>query len=111
MRITPQVDAVVKRYYTDVVGEYWPPTGATSRTLPEPSLSVQGIGGPEFEMTAIWTLDDLYVSRYLVRVPSISEGTWRAPAVVVASGAGRGMGAYRCGRVAWPLFLRLGRCA
>jgi hypothetical protein len=25
MRITPQVDAVVTRYYTDVVGPCWPP--------------------------------------------------------------------------------------
>ena len=25
MRITPQVDAVVTHYYTDVVGPYWPP--------------------------------------------------------------------------------------
>lgn len=66
---TPAIDAVVSRFYHDVVGPYWPPerrwieTGYADLVLPLPRVEA-----PAFEMALSWTLDELV--GYL--------GTWSA---------------------------------
>lgn len=112
MRVTPEVDATVRRFYEDVLDPWWPPqrrhVEARYRTLSFPFGEVEG---PELEIRHRWTLEDLlgYLS------------TWSA---VQAMEAARGEGATAAledeltaawGRprqartVAWPLALRLGR--
>jgi SAM-dependent methyltransferase len=107
----PRVNAVIGRYYSQVVGEYWPPERrlleAGYRTLPFPFREVEP---PRFEMSAEWTLDHLL--GYL--------GTWSAteryrrvrgedPIALVADGLREAWGdPGRPRRVRWPLYLRVG---
>lgn len=61
LRIDAVVDAVVRRYYHDVVGSYWPPQRALVedgyRSLPFP---YREIGCPEMTMTHEWSLAQLF---------------------------------------------------
>ena len=107
----PRVNAVVGRYYSGVVGEYWPPERrlleAGYRTLPFPFREVEP---PRFEMTAEWTLGHLL--GYL--------GTWSAteryrrvrgedPLALVEPGLREAWGdPEQARRVRWPLYLRVG---
>jgi len=107
----PRINAVIGRYYSQVVGEYWPPERrlleAGYRTLPFPFREIEA---PRFEMTAEWTLDHLL--GYL--------GTWSAteryrrvrgedPLALVADGLRAAWGdPEEARRVRWPLYLRVG---
>lgn len=112
--ITPPIDAVIERYYADVVGAYWPPerryVDAGYRTIPFPFDELRL---PRLELHAEWDLDQ--VLGYL--------GTWSATQRFVAErgtdpldevrGALReawGEAAKRR-HVRWPLPLRAGRLA
>lgn len=68
-RVTPEVDAVVRRYYTEIVGPYWPPerqlVDSQYRTIPFPFDEIET---PRFRMQQYWRLGDLF--GYL--------GTWSA---------------------------------
>ena len=69
LSITPAIDAIVKHYYHDIVGPYWPP----ERQLVEqgyapPPPPFSEIHTPTFAMTSQWDLNDLL--GYL--------GTWSA---------------------------------
>ena len=113
MRITPQVDAVVTHYYTDVVGPYWPPDRchieSGYRSLPFPFMELVA---PEFEMTATWRLEDLYgyldtwsaTRRYL-------KARGEHPLLSLRPVLAEAWGGVPERQVAWPLFLRLSRCA
>lgn len=67
--VEPQIDAIVKHFYSDVVGSYWPPerrwVESAYRDLPFP---LQEISAPAFELRWQWDLDSLI--GYL--------GTWSA---------------------------------
>jgi SAM-dependent methyltransferase len=112
LSVAPALDAVVRRYYHDVVGAYWPPERALLEsgfaTVPFP---FDELNPPRFEMTADWTLPQLvgYVAswsasrRYaaargeepLELVRADLEAAWGGPA--------------RVRQVRWPLALRVGR--
>ena len=69
LQINPTLDALIQRYYSDVVGRYWPPERRLVedgyRSLPFPFDEIRP---PRFTMSLLWTLDDLL--GYL--------GTWSA---------------------------------
>jgi SAM-dependent methyltransferase len=69
LQIDPAVDAVVKRFYEEVVGPYWPLERRLVedryQSLPFPFEEIEL---PAFSMSLAWSLDDLY--GYL--------GTWSA---------------------------------
>jgi len=58
--ITPEIDACVREFYTNVVGNYWPPerrmveNGYKDINMPFPRLE-----SPAFEMTLNWNLSQL----------------------------------------------------
>jgi ubiquinone/menaquinone biosynthesis C-methylase UbiE len=58
-RISPEIDAVTGRYYTDIVGPDWPPERALVadgyRTLEFPFTE---IAAPEFRMELQWTCEE-----------------------------------------------------
>ncbi len=58
--ITPEVDAVIRRFYTDIVGSYWPPecrlVEEGYQTLPFP---FDELTPPGFQMTQSWDLAHL----------------------------------------------------
>jgi SAM-dependent methyltransferase len=113
MHITPAVDAVVQHYYADVVGPCWPPDRRHIengyRSLPFPLTE---LAAPEFAMTALWTLENL--CGYL--------DTWSAtrrylkmhgehPLLPLRPVLAEAWGGVPERQVAWPLFMRLGRCS
>ncbi len=111
MRITPRVDAVVMRYYTEVVGPYWPPDRrhieSAYQTLPFPYAEITA---PAFSMRADWSLAALLgyldtwsaTRRYLKERGSHPLEQVRLELTAAWDGA-------VVRQVVWPLFLRVGR--
>lgn len=110
--IEPKVDAVLVRYYEEVVGSYWPPgfehVASHYRTLPFPFDEVPA---PAFEMEAEWDLARLsgFVSSW-----SASQRYWqqhhRDPVDAVRTELEAAWGEpARTRIIRWPLYLRVGR--
>ena len=58
--VTPDVDAVVRYLYDDIVGEYWPPERALiERGYRDIKLPGSEIRAPHFEMRLSWHVDDM----------------------------------------------------
>jgi SAM-dependent methyltransferase len=59
VRVEPRIDAVVERFYRDVVGPFWPPervlveTGYRTLDFPYPDIEL-----PELDMERAWTLGE-----------------------------------------------------
>ena len=112
-RVDPEVDAIIDRFYTGVVGPYWPPerryVESGYRTLPFPWRDTPA---PEFLLETRWDLDQVMgylatwsaVQRYKDahdrRDPLPDLRAQLAPLWPV-DGAAR--------LVAWPIHLRVGR--
>jgi SAM-dependent methyltransferase len=110
--IDRSIDAVIRRFYSDVVGPYWPPErrhveeGYRSLAFPFAELEA-----PELEIRERWALDHLlgYVE------------TWSATRALVKAHGRRPVAAFReelasvwgpratRHSVSWPLTLRVGR--
>lgn len=111
LAVTPAVDAVLKRYYTDVVGPCWPPErrfiDEGYRTLPFP---FDAVDAPAFEMQAVWTLDDLlgYLRTWSARQRYL-EQHGEDPVAAVTPDLRTAWGSDAEHRVQWPLHLRVGR--
>lgn len=113
LRITPSVDAVVMHYYSDVVGPYWPPDRrhieSGYQSLPFPFAEMPA---PTFDMTARWTLDDLvgYLDTWSATRRYV-QARGEHPLLSLRPVLAEAWGSERERQAAWPLFLRLGRCA
>lgn len=111
-QITPQIDAVVKRFYEDVVGKYWPPerrhVESAYRDLPFPWKEV---ATPAFQLNLQWDLDAFlgYVGTWSA-VQRYTKATGADPLpplrAEVAAHWNLGPGTRS---VIWPLHLRVGR--
>ena len=111
-RVDAAVDAVIRRFYADVVGPYWPPErGLVERGYATIAFPFEEVSSPAFHMAKRWTLPQ--VAGYL--------GTWSAVRGYVAA---RGEdpvvgflpelqavwgGPDGVRRVVWDLQLRVGR--
>lgn len=110
--INPQIDAVIKDFYSRVVGEYWPPerryVEAAYRTLPFP---LQEIATPQFQLNLQWDLDALMgylrtwsaVQRYTKALGADPLPTLRQQLAVHWNSD------HESRSVVWPLHLRVGR--
>ena len=112
MSVDDDVDGVVKRFYSDVVGPYWPPerrhTEDGYRSLPFP---FDELPAPELEMRADWALADVvgYVETWSA-VRAMARATGRAPIPELRRDLARAWGPEATVRpVRWPLALRVGR--
>jgi SAM-dependent methyltransferase len=110
-RVGPGVDEVLKRYYSEIVGPFWPPerrhVEEEYRTIPFP---FRGLPSPSFEMRHGWNLRNML--DYL--------GTWSAtkryeqanghdPRSLIAVDLSTAWGGPEVVReVRWPLHLRMG---
>jgi SAM-dependent methyltransferase len=59
LHIEPALDAIVDRYYHEVVGPFWPPERELVEQFANLSFPFPEIDAPQFEMTAQWNLDHL----------------------------------------------------
>jgi SAM-dependent methyltransferase len=110
--ISPEVDAILRHYYSEIVGPYWLPErrhiDAHYRTIPFPFSEIPA---SSFRMEMRWNLDELL--GYL--------GTWSVgqryqqvyghdPLDRIRESLARVWGSVREARgVSWPIYLRVGR--
>jgi ubiquinone/menaquinone biosynthesis C-methylase UbiE len=59
LHIEPAIDEVVNRYYSEVVGPFWPPERKLVENFADLPFPFHEIDPPKFEMTAQWNLDHL----------------------------------------------------
>jgi ubiquinone/menaquinone biosynthesis C-methylase UbiE len=57
--ITPAIDAVVNRYYSEVVGAYWPEERVLVEQFEDLEFSFAEITAPSFAMVAQWNLEQV----------------------------------------------------
>lgn len=112
MTTTPAVDAIVDRFYREIVGPFWTPerrhveTGYRDLPFPFPELDP-----PRFDMTERWPLDRL---RGYLRTWSAAQRYQAAasidPLTLIDDDLRRAWGAPETERtLRWPLTLRVGR--
>jgi ubiquinone/menaquinone biosynthesis C-methylase UbiE len=107
--VSPAIDALVSRYYSDIVGSYWPAERVLVEKFEELPFRFEGIETPPFEMMAEWKVEQLL--GYL--------GTWSATQrFMVAEQRDpleqieeelRAAWGENVRRVVWPLTVRVGR--
>jgi ubiquinone/menaquinone biosynthesis C-methylase UbiE len=110
-RVDPEVDAVVRHYYREVVGPYWPPERRhVERQYRDVPFPFEEIASPVLTMQVQWSFGE--VLGYL--------GTWSAarryaelrgadPREEVRAALARAWGGAALRTVTWPLHLRVGR--
>jgi SAM-dependent methyltransferase len=59
LHVDPAIDEIVNRYYSEVVGPFWPPERRLVEDFATLPFPFQEIDPPGFEMTASWDLDHL----------------------------------------------------
>ena len=112
--ITPEIDGIVRRLYSDIVGPYWPPERKIVeegyRTLPFP---FDELAPPRFEMVHSWTLE--HVLGYLASWSSTQryrKQVGEDPLALIADDLSAAWGDPEHVRdVVWPLNVRVGRIA
>ena len=112
LRVTPAVDAVVQRYYHEVVGAYWPPERALLESgFATVSFPFETLTSPRFEMAARWSLPQLvgYLASWSA-TRRCAEARGGDPLDAVRADLEAGWGhPERERHVRWPLTLRAGR--
>ena len=110
LHIEPAIDEVINRYYYDVVGPFWPPERKLVENFADLPFPFHEIDPPEFEITALWDLDQLvgYLRSWsstqrfisakggdpLKNIADELRGAWEDPQQIR--------------KVIWPLILRIG---
>lgn len=109
-RVDAEVDAVVDRFYADVVGADWPPerrhVELGYRTLPFPWQEVEA---PVFRLETDWDLDE--VVGYLATWSAVQRYKDRLGHDPLAALRPQLAALWRSGarRLRWPIHLRIGR--
>jgi SAM-dependent methyltransferase len=111
LHIEPAVDAIVNRYYYEVVGPFWPPERELIERFAGLSFPFHEIDTPQFEMTVQWDLDHLlgYLRTWSSTQRFIAEkGSDPLEQIMdeLRSTWGR---RDKTRSVTWPLIVRIGR--
>jgi len=111
LTVTPQLDAVIGRFYREIVGAYWPPerrhVDAGYRSLPFP---FEEIAAPAFVMTASWPLEHLvgYFATWSA-VKEYKKQKGSDPVALIRGELAAAWGDAEVREVTWPLVIRAGR--
>lgn len=111
LRTEPAIEAIVNRYYSEIVGPYWPPERALIERFTELPFPFHELDVPQFKMEAEWTVDQLLgylwtwssTQRFIAaqqvnpldQIDRELRQAWGNPA--------------QARRLVWPLALRVGR--
>ncbi len=112
LRLTAELEAIIRYYHDEVVGPYWPPERKiVGRGYLELAFPFEEIAHPSFQIEARWTLDDLvgYLCTWSAtrRYQEAKKGN---PLELVISELEQAWGNPAEKRlVIWPLTLRVGR--
>jgi ubiquinone/menaquinone biosynthesis C-methylase UbiE len=106
--VSPEIDTVVNRYYSEIVGSYWPEERRLVENFEDLPFPFAKIETPTFEMVAEWSVEELlgYLRTWSATQRFMaSEG--RDPLAEVETELRQAWGKLR--RVIWPLTVRAGR--
>ena len=110
--VEPEIDAIVRHFYSDVVGSYWPPerrwVESAYRDLPFPWREIPA---PSFQLNLQWDLDSLigYLGTWSA-VQRYTRATGQDPLPTLrAEIAPFWASPVESKPVTWPLYLRVGR--
>lgn len=110
LHIEPAIDAVVNRYYYEVVGPFWPPERELVENFADLPFPFRETESPKLEMTADWDLEHLigYLKSWSSTQRFISAKD-SDPLDEIADQLCAAWGnAKQTRRVIWPLTLRVG---
>ncbi len=112
LHITPEIDAIVNRFYEEIVGPFWPPERRlVERGYEDLPFPFEEFKAPEFRMAARWTLDQLlgYLRTWSATRRFI-EAKREDPLALIAAELREVWGPPEHPRqVFWPLTIRVGR--
>ncbi len=113
-QLGPTLDAVVQRFYHEVIGPYWPPerrwVDDNYRTIP---LPFEALDAPPFRIEVNWDLDAIvgYIASWsAVQAYRQARNEDPMPALAARLAAHWGK-AHACRPLSWPLGLRVARVA
>jgi ubiquinone/menaquinone biosynthesis C-methylase UbiE len=107
--ISSEVDAIVYRYYSEIVGSYWPAERVLVEKFEELPFPFTKIESPAFEMVAKWSVEQLlgYLRTWSATQRFIAAEK-RDPLAEVETELRRTWGDQQR-KVAWPLTVTVGR--
>jgi ubiquinone/menaquinone biosynthesis C-methylase UbiE len=107
--VSPEIDAVVNHYYSDVVGPYWPAERVLVEKFEDLAFPFPAVETPPFEMVAEWSVENLlgYLRTWSATQRFIAAEQ-RDPLEQIAKQFSAAWGD-EVRRVIWPLTVRAGR--
>jgi len=106
--ISPEIDAVVSRYYSEIVGRYWPAERVLVENFEELPFPFAQIETPRFEMVAEWSVEQLLgYLRTWSATQRFMAAEKRDPLETVEQPLLEAWG-HEVRRVVWPLTVRVG---
>jgi SAM-dependent methyltransferase len=108
-RITQAIDPIIRRYYSEIVGSYWPAERVLVEKFEELAFPFPKIAVPSFEMVAEWKVEELlgYFRTWSATQRFMAEQK-RDPLEFVEEEV-RSEWGDSARRVIWPLTVRVGR--
>jgi len=107
--VSPEIDAVVNRYYSEIVGEYWPEERRLVEKFEELPFPFAEIETAPFEMMAEWSVEQLLgYLRTWSATQRFMASEKRDPLEEVETELRQAWGRQQR-RVIWPLTVRVGR--
>jgi ubiquinone/menaquinone biosynthesis C-methylase UbiE len=111
LQISPEVDRVVRHFYKNVVGPFWPPERTIVergyRDLPFP---FQEIKTPPFQIESAWSLAHLFgYLRTWSATQRFMAANGNDPVETIARDLAAAWGSSETRRAVWPLTTRIGR--
>jgi SAM-dependent methyltransferase len=110
-QVSPEIDTVVRHYYHDIVGPYWPPErkfiDESYRTIPFP---LQEIKAPPIRMATKWSLSDYIGYLHTWSATQRYQQTHlRNPVEEIAAALTSAWGEQARRTILWPIHVRAGR--
>jgi len=111
LHIERSIDAVINRYYYEVVGPFWPPERRLVEQFADLPFPFQEIDPPKFEMKAHWNLDHLlgYLQTWSSTQRFIAAKGGDPSEQIIADLRAAWGDSRQTRIVVWPLIVRLGR--
>jgi ubiquinone/menaquinone biosynthesis C-methylase UbiE len=107
--VSPEIDAVVNRYYSEIVGPYWPEERVLVERFEELPFPFQQVETPPFAMVAEWRVENLLgYLRTWSATQRFMAGEQRDPLEEVEDHMRSAWGA-NSRQVTWPLTVRVGK--
>jgi ubiquinone/menaquinone biosynthesis C-methylase UbiE len=107
--VSPEIDVAVNRYYSDIVGSYWPEERRVVEKFEELPFAFAEIESPTFEMIAEWSVEQLLgYLRTWSATQRFMAAEKRDPLAEVETKLRQAWREQRR-RVVWPLTVKVGR--